>query len=226
MRWNEHEHPRHPAKAPGSQGGRFREAWVGSLSQRLETPGERLRAGQRAVESLFGVDLPEPIESHKPGAAAEVDLHSGEIRYNPAEERRLLRYRELGMSLGGRLSYEHDVWIEAGAHEAAHSLAHHHLTIEQQVEALRRGASAAGLPEVPADERMAGTYSWSTRVEMESSPDFRQGTGQLAHHLSGYASYSNFETFAEALTEYALSDDPRPFAQAVGDYVASVLEAR
>lgn len=221
MNWDESEHPR-------DRRGRFRDkdaigGWVEQLSERLSTPGDYMLRGHRAVQERFGVEIPEPTEGRTHGAPAESDLRTGAITYDPTRGGSLTHFRDKRISLGGTIGLPHDVWEEAGAHEATHALTHRRLSMEQQVEALRRGARAAGLPEPPGSEHMVGTYGWATSTEMESSPDFQQGSGLLTAALSRYASYSNFEALAEALTEYVLADEPRPFAQAVGDYVLGVL---
>ena len=152
-----------------------------------------------------------------------MEHRSGKILINPGEVGRLERFRSLGISVGSAVGLPHDVWEEAGAHEATHLLARDHLTDEQQVEALRAGARAAGLPVPDDNERMFLSYGWSTQIEQESQMDYERGTGVLSGALSNYGSFGNHEALAEALTEYTLSPRPRPFAKAVGDHVLNVL---
>lgn len=186
----------------------------------------KVNDAMKRVADEFGVEIPSAKLTDAPGPPASMDHHTGDVSVNPAEIGRLEKYRDNKVSLGGALGWDDDidVWTETGVHEGSHVLANKYLTNEEQVAALRAGAEAAGLPLPKDDENMASSYGWATELEQNTLKNYEPGTGAISKNLSRYGSFSSHETFAEAMAEYVLSDNPRPFAKGVGDHVKSILK--
>jgi 8-oxo-dGTP pyrophosphatase MutT (NUDIX family) len=186
--------------------------------QFTESPVSQLNDGISKLETIFGVELGRGTVANLLGPA-HVNYQTGKIEINPDEVARLHNFRDRKLSVNGIVPMPGDIWFQAGVHEGSHDLARRYLSDAEQVEALRVAARAANLPDVPADEYMNATDGWASRVERESQVNYELGTGKVSRELSAYGSFTNHEAFAEALMEYALAEKPRPFAQALGDYV-------